>query len=616
MYINRYRENLLEIAALNITISSAKGNKLLLDDGRVVYDFLAQYGALPFGHSPTFACDALKEFIDKQTPNFIQPNVHPKVRELAMLLAQHTNEAHYKHCTFTNSGTETVEAAIKLARIATGRQKILSLNNSFHGKTYSSLSATGSDRFKTHTIHDPVNYEHVDYSDGEEIAHRLSHGEFAAFIIEPVQGEGGMQVIPPELLGQYIDICQKTGTVSISDEIQTGLGRIGAFCMARRYGLLPDIILFSKALGAGFIPVGAMLYSAKLYCNEFDQKHSSTFAGNGIAATMGIAVIQQLTQDNNRALDHVNVLSERIDKHLENIRSRYPDIFTWQGTGLMRGLEFKDESSKTNIINNYFQRSGHLAYLICSYLLNHYQLLTMPLLSRQCSVRFEPPLDVSIEEVDTFFRAITDICQLIRNGRYDILLAQFAGVPCDSLPPADCSFAASTAANIAQITLPHRPVQKGKRFAFLIHNTSLADITHNFCPSIRANYTQAQQDALGEWLVNASTTEYAPEMAYEFSVESDHAHVDGMLIFSPISHLDMMKLSRREKKRLMNDYLDIAKENGAEIVGLGAYTSVITSGGETIVANSQNRILTNGNSLTAFSVLMSIRACCPKTRRH
>ncbi|WP_434526834.1 aminotransferase class III-fold pyridoxal phosphate-dependent enzyme [Photorhabdus asymbiotica] len=608
MFVNQYRESLLNSVGLELDIQSAQDNRLTLSDGRVVKDFLAQYGALPFGHNPDFAIAEIDKFIKNKEAIFVQPNIHKKVRLLAEMLSGQIDKEKYTHCVFTNSGAETVEAAIKFARLVTGRKSILSLTRSFHGKTYSALSATGSNRFKADFIHDDKLYEHVDSEDLAEIKRKLESREFAAFIVEPVQGEGGMKVIPSDTLSSILKLCKENSTLSVFDEVQTGIGRLGAFCAATLYSLKPDVILFSKALGAGMSPIGAMLYSNELYLSEFDKKHSSTFANNVLAATMGIAVIQHLTNDDGKALTHVQEVSCYVDECLEQLSAKYPEHFCWQGAGLMRGLEIQDSKAVSNVFINFSQRSGGLAYIICSFLLKHYGIFTMPLMSRPCSVRFEPPLNVSKEDIKTFFAAFDEVCNLVRNGRYDVLFAHLIDMPVTDLPPPSVSYPISVNNNIAQIKAPIPQLVEGKKFAFLIHSTSVNEFAHSYCLSIKENYTAEQQRQLGNWIMQISAIDFNPDIAVEFGVESSTAYVNGMLLFSPISPEDMMALPTKERAALMKEYLDLAEKNGAEIVGLGAYTSVITDGGNSLVNNRQGRILTNGNSLTAMAVVEGIRS--------
>jgi acetylornithine/succinyldiaminopimelate/putrescine aminotransferase/predicted amino acid dehydrogenase len=607
MYVNEYREKLLEKLRLKIEIVRASGNRLFLHDGSLVRDYLAQYGALPFGHNPSFATEAIKQYLSAEHPIFMQPNIHPAALALAAKLGAAVG-AEYTRCVFTNSGAETVEAAIKLARMRTGRKCILSVAQGFHGKTYAALSASGSSRFKAEHIHDADAYTHIPLGDLSLLEEALGTGRYAAFMIEPVQGEGGMQVADAGYLRQAVALCARVGTLCIFDEIQTGLGRTGHLCVATQYALKPDMLLFAKALGAGMIPLGALLFRETAYLAEFDRKHSSTFANNGLAAVAGMALLDRLLADHGQALRQVQNRAHLVDLHLARISGVFPDIFTAQGVGLMRGLELRDPAAGANVTANFCRNSGALAYIVCGYLLHRHAIFTMPLLSQPCSIRFEPPLDVSHEDIDHFFLAVTEVCDLLQNGRYDILFSHLIGKNPASCPAPEIRFPVSELPDLAQTVDAHCTLIKGKKFAFLIHGTSMADNIRSFPYAMRVNYSQDELDLVCRHLMEIAAIDFAPAIGVEFGVRSASAYANGMLIFTPLGPKEMMALPRQEKLNLMQQYLDIAKREKVEVIGLGAYTSVISRGGEMLLPLIGNAIVTTGNSLTALSTVESIKS--------
>lgn len=159
--INEYRQKLLKNFNIDLDPVSAKGNILSLSDGTFVYDYLAQYGALPFGHNPDFLNKVVIDFLQTNQANLIQPSISNVVEQFANRLIELVNSERYSRCIMTNSGAETVEVAFKLARIKTGRAKILSVVKGFHGKTFAALSASGSKRFKKPFIHDEAHYDYI-----------------------------------------------------------------------------------------------------------------------------------------------------------------------------------------------------------------------------------------------------------------------------------------------------------------------------------------------------------------------------------------------------------------------------------------------------------------------
>jgi len=243
-----------------------EGNYLYDAEGKRYLDFIAAYGALPFGFNPPEIWGALEEVRDNAWPSFIQPSALEAAGELARRLIELAPPG-LKYVTFTNSGAETVEVAIKMARSATGRMGILSTINSFHGKTLGALSATGKEYYQAPFGAPVPGFKSIPYGDLEALQEELENNGsgYAAFIVEPVQGEGGIVVPGAGYLSRAKEICCEHGLLFILDEIQTGLGRTGRLFACEEEGLSPDLLLLAKALGGGLYPIGACLSTAAAY---------------------------------------------------------------------------------------------------------------------------------------------------------------------------------------------------------------------------------------------------------------------------------------------------------------------------------------------------------------
>lgn len=608
--INEYRQKLLKNFNIDLDPVSAKGNILSLSDGTFVYDYLAQYGALPFGHNPDFLNKVVIDFLQTNQANLIQPSISNVVEQFANRLIELVNSERYSRCIMTNSGAETVEVAFKLARIKTGRAKILSVVKGFHGKTFAALSASGSKRFKKPFIHDEAHYDYIELNQIEDLEEKLRTKQYAAFIIEPILGEGGMIPATPDFLRQAVSLCKKYGTMSIFDEIQTGLGRIGEICMAKYYEIYPDCILFSKALGGGLVPVGAAIYREKFYTFNFDKKHSSTFSNNALAATIALTVLNFLHAEDSSIYQNVRTLSEYLDEQIDRLLVDYAQIIKFNGAGLMRSFEFYDSTADKNILINFSQNNGSLAYIICGYLLSRHQVFMMPLLSKPCSIRFEPPLTINKSDIDRFIYALEEVCVIIQNGRYDLLFSHLIKINFEALPASTehypVSFVADTLIADCQFNPENSHLKAGKKFAFFIHTTSIEDLINSFPYSIKKNFNDDQLNQLADKILAIARTDPSPDLATFFTVYNNQRYADGMFIFSPLSPQDMIWLSPQDRLDLMLEYLEVAQHHGAEFIGLGAYTSVISNGGETILPFTQHIHLTNGNSLTALSTVESI----------
>ena len=601
--INDYREKILDLLGMNPNIVSAKGNILTTQDGLSFRDCLSQYGALPFGHNPDFAVQVLRTHTENQAPVFSQPIIQNNTEQFAKELIASLG-GHYKKCVFTNSGAETVEAAIKLSRLKTRRRLILSATNSFHGKTSSALACTGSTRYTACHLDDD-RHIHIPLNDRKALKNTLNSQKFAAFIVEPVQGEGGMHKADPEWLLLAQQLCRKSKTLLIFDEVQTGLGRTGAMTVSSSTGIIPDILLLAKALSAGMVPSGAMLYTSKASCPEFERKHSSTFANNGLAASVGRAMLKQMQKPIQRKghtlLQHVQHLSLLTDTLCNRLQQNYSGLFSWRGCGLMRSFQFVDSQVGNNYILNYMQNSGTLAWVLCSYLFKRHRWYMVPLMSDPCSIRFEPPLNTSEEDIHDVFRALEDVCELMQKGRYDHLLAHLIDVGRESLATSNQAYPVSRDMPYSPEFLLDEKKTEGKTFAFLIHTTSIADVVRSLPEAIRKNYTQSQKEALAKLIIAFGKVDFSPAVALRFAVSNTQAYANGIMIYSPISPHDMLKLSPAEKHNLLESWLNVARQENVEVVGLGAYSSVISRGGESILEGAQDFTLTTGNSLTAIS---------------
>src|SRR5690606_34642696 len=224
--LNPERALLTGLVKFDKTIVKAKGSRLYDEDGRAYLDFSSQYGALPFGYNPDGLWQALHEVGQNEQPSFVQPLKAPAAEALAKLLSD-VSPGGPRIVVFGNSGAEAVEAAIKLSRASTGRSTVLATRNGFHGKTLGAASATGTAVYSAPFKVDTTCFEHVDYDDVEALRARLEQGDVAAFIVEPLQGEGGMVVPKEGYLRQAQALCRAHGTLFVVDEVQTGLGRTG-----------------------------------------------------------------------------------------------------------------------------------------------------------------------------------------------------------------------------------------------------------------------------------------------------------------------------------------------------------------------------------------------------
>ncbi|MGB9682494.1 MAG: aspartate aminotransferase family protein [bacterium] len=376
-------------------------------------DFLGGYGALNLGHNHPEVIEALERI--KDVPNILQASLNKFSAGLAYNLAQIAPKG-LKHTFFANSGAEAVEGALKLARISTGRKKFVYCNNSFHGKTFGALSVTGRSKYQEPFKPLLQDVEMIPYGDAESLENVLKNRDCACFIVEPIQGEGGVIVPPDGYLKDVRDICTSYGTLLVIDEIQTGFGRTGYMFACQRENVSPDIMCLAKSLGGGIMPIGAFITTEEVWENGFGGMercllHTSTFGGNSWAMTAGIASIGIIVRSN--LPQQAREKGEYLLNKLYTLREKYPIIKDIRGRGLLIGIEFNqpEEGVLDKITGGAVTRFAkeYIGSLVAGELLNRYHIVTAYTLNNPNVIRLEPPLIVSYEDLDFVANALDEM---------------------------------------------------------------------------------------------------------------------------------------------------------------------------------------------------------------
>jgi predicted acetylornithine/succinylornithine family transaminase len=293
---------------------------------------------------------------------------------------------------FCNSGTEAVEAAIKLARryareiVKQDRFEIITMRGSFHGRTYGSISATAQEKF--HKGFEPIvpGFRYVPFNDTGAVEAAVT-GHTCAVLVEPVQGEGGVVVPAPSYLRELRDLCNKNNILLMLDEIQTGMGRTGKLFAYEHAGITPDVMMLAKGLGGG-MPIGALLASDNVSQAFTPGTHGSTFGGNPLACAAAIASIEALIEDN-IIIPNVVQLGAYFRQGLEKLKQKYSFVRDIRGQGLLIGMELDVHGKE---IVSACIREGML--INCT---------------MDTVLRFMPPLNVSEEEIDLLVAALDRI---------------------------------------------------------------------------------------------------------------------------------------------------------------------------------------------------------------
>lgn len=393
------------------------------DEGTRYLDFVAGFGSLNLGHNHPSIHQAIQTVMGEQAPGFIQAAINPLAATFAEKLVT-LAPAGLDTVFFTNSGTESVEAALKAARISSRRPGFLYCRKSYHGKSLGSLSVTGNLDYQRPFAPLLDHCEAVDFGDVGALRTALETKKFAAFIVEPIQAEGGMIVPPPGYFEEVQQLCEETGTLLIADEVQTGLGRTGSLFASEFYNITPDIMTIAKSLGGGMVPVGAMLIKGDIWRKAYGAMdtfalHTSTFGGGSLACSAGIAALETIQSE--RLDDNALDMGQRLRTGLQQLCDEVPILKEVRGEGLLLGLELNpmndsivahwkdsDESMLSTALGSRldeFLRNISSMYVMHS-LLNHHQIYTQTARSNPLVLRIQPPLTINREQVDYFLGAL------------------------------------------------------------------------------------------------------------------------------------------------------------------------------------------------------------------
>jgi putrescine aminotransferase len=358
-HVNTGLARLGKMAGLPVEVRS-EGCFVFDQDGEAYLD-CGGYSVFLLGHRHPRVVEAVKAQLDRH-PLTTRVLLNAELAQAAEALAARAPSG-LDFVVFTNSGAEAVEAGIKLARLA-GRNRLVSTTGGFHGKTMGALSVTGRAHYRE-AFHPLVpDVEFVPYGDGEAMSAALSReGRRTAVVLEPLQGESGVVIPPDGYLRQVRQLCDEHGALLILDEIQTGLGRLGAWWGADRAQVSPDILLVGKALGGGVMPVGAAVAGAATFAglNRDPFLHTSTFAGNPLAMAAATAAIAAIEDES--IVDRARVLGESILQQLRRILlASCPDLIVdVRGVGLLIGVEFRQEHIAGDFIHELLHRKVVLA---------------------------------------------------------------------------------------------------------------------------------------------------------------------------------------------------------------------------------------------------------------
>ncbi|TIH16587.1 aspartate aminotransferase family protein [Marinifilum sp. JC120] len=412
-YVNPQFVRVLEVIGYDRNYVSSEGAYLTDAKGVKVLDFLSGFGVYNIGRNHPYVADVLKEVMGEKTASIVQMDLGVMSGMLAEKLAK-LAPGNLEAVFFTNSGTEGVEGALKFARQASGKHKLVHCHHAFHGLTLGSLSVNANREFRDRNEPLLPDCVPVPFNDLEALEEALKGGDVGAFIFETVQGKG---VFVPDdgYLEGVRELCDKYGTYMVADEVQCGMGRTGKMFAVDHWGVQPDILVISKALSGGYIPVGAVITTREIHGKIFDSMercfaHSNTFGQNDLAMAAGLATIEILEKEN--LAENAARMGQRIEEGMQKLADKYEMLTEVRAKGLMIGMQFGEPKSMA------LKASWKLLHkmnddLFC-------QMITMPLLEKHNilsqvaghgldTVKILPPLMINDEDVDKFLAAMDDV---------------------------------------------------------------------------------------------------------------------------------------------------------------------------------------------------------------
>jgi putrescine aminotransferase len=401
----------------------AKGTTLVDHEGREYLDFLAGFGAVNLGHNHPRLRDALRDALDDDLPNLVHTGVQADAAGLAAELA--SRAAPLSICLFSSSGAEAVEAGLKLARAATRRPAIVYCKNGYHGLSLGTLSVAGTARMRA--PFEPLIPECVEipFGDLDALDDALSRRKAGAFLVEPIQAEGGVILPPPDYLRRAQERCHKRGALLVLDEVQTGFGRAGTMFAYQQEGFTPDILVLGKALGGSLVPISATLTTREINDRAYGTPdrfdlHGSTYAGNAFACRAALATLRIL--DDERLVEAAAARGQRLLTGLQNALAKHPFVRDIRGRGLLVALELGPKIDGGGLLARF---APGLVDLVSKRVFGQWlalRLLEVGILAQPATqqwnvLKLEPPLTVSDAEID---RAVAAIAQIL--GEYRDLL--------------------------------------------------------------------------------------------------------------------------------------------------------------------------------------------------
>jgi ornithine--oxo-acid transaminase len=409
-YLNPQVGRILRTLGFDKRWRGAEGAHLIDERGEHYLDLFGGYGVFAVGRNRREVAEAIEEVLAARTGNLPQLGVTLLSGVLAEQLIARAPES-VAAMVPSNSGTEAVEGAIKIARAATRRPRVLYLDHAFHGLTMGSLSANGNEEFRAGFGPLLAGFDAVPFGDLEGLRVQLEAGDVAALIVEPVQGKG-VNLPPAGYLQQAAELCRAAGALVICDEVQTGIARSGRFLALEHWDLEPDMICVAKALSGGYVPIGATLVSRSAFDAVFDGmeravRHGSTFGGNDLAAAAALATLRVIDEEG--LIARAERLGAKLLELTQPLVERHEVVNDVRGLGLMWAIEFGPPAGRASralwdAVEG--RQAGLFSQLVTVPLFHEHRIFCQVAGHRMNVIKALPALTVEESELERFAAAL------------------------------------------------------------------------------------------------------------------------------------------------------------------------------------------------------------------
>jgi ornithine--oxo-acid transaminase len=420
-YVNPSMARVQAIIGFDKIYTRGEGAYLWDVEGNRYLDLLAGFGVFNLGRGHPTIKQAMHEALSLERPNLVKMDCPLLAGLLAEALVKHLPPG-LEAVFFANSGADVVDTALKFARAATKRPRVLYLDHAFHGLTLGTLPVNGGAVFREGFGPLMPGCDMVPMNDREALERELRRGDVAAFLVEPIQGKG-VYIPEDDYLPETQRLCHQYGTLFICDEVQTGMGRTGRFLACEHWGLEPDIVTLSKSLSGGYIPVSVVITSRSTHDKVFSrldrcQVHSTTFGQNEMAMAAGLATLHVM--DEERLVEHAAGIGEKLLAGLRTLQERHEMIADVRGKGLMIGIEFCPPRSlalKAAWTAAEAAQKGMFTQLVVMALMRDHRILTQVGGPDVNILKLLPPLIIGDEEVAMIVSAVDVVLTEARHVR-------------------------------------------------------------------------------------------------------------------------------------------------------------------------------------------------------